>query len=187
MGTTIRRRVSGSLLAALLVTGTGTAAAAPSGGAPGTGLGYADALLYGRNLTGNGGAESMFSVYAPAGVPTFGRGEVFIGGYECTTAGAVPAQVTGLDSARAIGWLLYDCGSVEGTVRGRAMVHLRWTGRGEVTEQSWTDEAGCVVTVQVRPADVAGGMPVVVPGVGSAVLTLNAPDDADLRQERTTC
>jgi hypothetical protein len=44
-----------------------------------------------------------------------------------------------------------------------------------------------VVTVQVRPADVAGGMPVVVPGVGSAVLTLNAPDDADLRQERTTC
>jgi hypothetical protein len=174
-------------MVALLATGAGPAAAAPAVEEPAVDHGYANALLYGRDLTGSGGVESLFTVYAPAGVPAFGRGEVFLGGYECTTEDSASARVTGLDSARATGWLTYECGSAAGTVRGHAVVHLRWSGRGAVTEQSWTDEAGCVVTLQVRPADVAGGMLVLVPGVGAAVLTLDAPEDADIRQERTTC
>jgi hypothetical protein len=186
MRTTVRRGVP-LVLTALLATGTGPAVAAPAAGDPGTGIGYANALLYGEDLTGGGGVESLFTVYASQGVPAFGRGEVFLGGYECLTEDSVPARVTGLESARATGRLRYECGSPEGTVRGAAFVHLRWTGRGEVTEQSWTDDAGCLVTLRVRPADVTGGMLVAVPGVGVAALTLNAPDDADVRQERTTC
>lgn len=192
MRTTTRSWICGSTGVALLVLGTGPAAASPpspdsGSGPPDSAIGYANALLYGENLTGEGGAESLFGVYAPDDVPAFGRGEVLIGGRECLTEGAVPAQVTGLESARATGWLSYECGSAAGTVRGYAVVHLRWTGQGEVAEQSWTDEAGCTVTLQVRPARVTGGMVAVVPGVGSAVLTLNAEDDADIRQERTTC
>ncbi|GAA4733229.1 hypothetical protein GCM10023328_10730 [Modestobacter marinus] len=192
MRTRTRTWVCGSSVAALLLVGTGTAAASPPAPGPGAGtsdgaIGYATALLYGEDRTGGGGAESLFEAYAPAGVPAFARGEVFIGGYECLTEDSVPAQVTGLESARATGWLRYECGSAEGTVRGYAAVHLRWTGHGEVVEQSWTDEEGCTVTLQVRPARVTGGMLAVVPGVGSAVLTLNAEDDADIRQERRTC
>ncbi|MCZ2847360.1 hypothetical protein [Modestobacter sp. VKM Ac-2978] len=192
MRTTTRSWIRGSTGLALLLLGAGPAAASPPGqdsgsGPPASAIGYATALLYGENRTGEGGAESLFEAYAPAGVPAFARGEVFIGGYECLTEGSVPAQVTGLQSARATGWLRYDCGSAEGTVRGYAIVHLSWTGQGEVTQQSWTDEMGCTVTLQVRPARVTGGMLAVVPGVGSAVLTLNAPADADIRQERVTC
>ena len=181
-----RRWVTGALTAALLVLGAGTAAATPGAG-PGAGIGYANALLYGPVFAGAGGAESLFSAYHPAGVPGFARGEVFIGGYECTTEGSVPAEVTQLESARAAGPLVYDCASPEGSVRGHALVHLTWTGRGEVTEHSWTDDAGCRVVLQVRAADVTGGMLVVVPGAGVAVLRLNSAEDADLRQERTVC
>lgn len=180
---TIRAGITVLLLTALLGAGAGPAAAHEDD----AGFGYATALLYGTVAPGGGGAESLFGVYDPPDVPAFGRGEVFIGGYECTTEDSVPARVTGLESARATGWLAYECGSAEGTVRGTAVVHLDWAGRGEVVEHSWTDQAGCVVTLRVRPADVSGGMLVVVPGVGGAHLTLNAPDDADLRQERTTC
>lgn len=192
MRTTTRSWICGSTAAALLLVGAGPATASPPAPDPGGGtsdgaVGYATALLYGENRTGEGGAESLFQAYAPAGVPAFARGEVFIGGYECLTEGSVPAQVSGLESARATGRLSYECGSVAGTVRGYAVVHLRWTGQGEVAERSWTDDAGCTVTLRVRPAEVAGGMLAVVPGVGSAVLTLNAEDDADIRQERVTC
>lgn len=192
MRTTTRSWICGSTGLALLLLGAGPAAASPpapdsGSGPPDSAIGYANALLYGENRTGEGGAESLFGVYAPAGVPAFGRGEVFIGGYECLTEDSVPARVTGLESARATGRLGYECGSAEGTVRGYAVVHLHWTGQGEVTQQSWTDEAGCTVTLQVRPARVTGGMLAVVPGVGTAVLTLNSEDDADIRQERTTC
>jgi hypothetical protein len=192
MRTRTRTWLCGSSTAALLLVGTGTAAASPAGTAPGTGttegtIGYANALLYGENRTGGGGVESMFSAYAPAGVPAFARGEVFIGGYECLTEDSVPARVDGLESARATGRLRYECGSPEGTVRGYAAVHLRWTGQGEVVEHSWADEEGCTITLQVRPARVTGAMLAVVPGVGSATLTLNAEDDADIRQERRTC
>lgn len=181
------RWLPGMLLAVLLVMGTGTAAAAPPAEKGDTGLGYATALLYGTDPASGGGVESLFTVYAPAGVSPFGRGEVFLGGYECLTEDSVPARVTRLHSAGATGWLAYDCTSEAGTVRGYAVVHLHWTGHGETTVQSWTDEAGCVITLQVRPARVSGGMVVLVPGVGSAVLTLNAEDDADIRQERTDC
>ncbi|MCZ2819681.1 hypothetical protein O2V63_04995 [Modestobacter sp. VKM Ac-2977] len=129
MRTTTRSWICGSTGLALLLLGAGPAAASPPGadsgsGPPDSAIGYATALLYGENRTGEGGAESLFEAYAPAGVPAFARGEVFIGGYECLTEGSVPAQVTGLESARATGWLRYDCGSAEGTVRGYAVVHL---------------------------------------------------------------
>lgn len=183
MRRTTRAGTTVLLLTALLGTGAGPAAAAEDD----SGFGYATALLYGPVHPGGGGAESLFGVYDPPDVPAFGRGEVFVGGYECLTEDAVPARVRGLESARATGMLDYECGSAAGTLHGTAVLHLRWTGRGEVSEHSWTDEAGCVVTLRVRPADVAGGMLVVVPGVGVAHLTLNAADDADLRQERTAC
>ena len=62
--------------------------------------GYASVFLT-HGTAGEVDVFVPFDVFAPEGIDAFGRGEVFVQGYECTTEDSVPATVSGLSSATA--------------------------------------------------------------------------------------
>jgi hypothetical protein len=150
--------------------------------------GYASVFLT-HETAGEVDVFVPFDVFAPEGIDAFGRGEVFVQGFECTTEDSVPATVDGLSSATAGGTLDLVCSSPEREVTGHAEIDLVWTADGPVER---TTTAGrfspCVTHLQVRHAAVTGSMTIVIPDLGvGVVVTPPGDDDDSIRQEHSLC
>ena len=130
-----------------------------------------------------------FDVFAPEGVDAFGRGEIFVLGFECVTEDAVPATVDGLASASAQGELAYVCNSPTDSVTGTATVDLAWIADGRTRRVTTAGPfSPCVTHLQIRHATVTGSVHILIPDLGVDVTATSPGDDDDsVRQERSLC
>ena len=196
-------RTRGLLLAAaLLLSGCGAAAGEPEDAAATTstpsagpsgppGIGYASAFL---GAGGSSGSEDLFvhlTVFDPPDVAAFGNGEFFVLGWDCQTAGTVPATVDGTEAATAVGELTLTCGShtMPGEVTGTAVVDLTWTADGPPVETRVSGPGGeCDEDRTDRHAVVGGQVRVTIPELGyDGVATSLADDDDTVAQGVPAC
>ena len=149
-------------------------------------------------FVGSGGASGSDEVFAdvtvwkPSGTAAFANGEFFVLGYDCTTEDTTRAGVDGLRSAWAKGRLSLDCWQHGGGygpqhVTGTAVLHLRWTGTGEVTHRTLR-YPDCTYRFADRHAEVTGWVKIVLPGIGFRARATSLDSEFDhITRERAYC
>jgi hypothetical protein len=193
-----------ALAAAMVAAGAGSpVGAAPSDrGVTRSATGYADVFLD----TSEQAPHSAFvdlTVFAPEDVPAFGRGEVFVSGYDCQPAevdgevSSVAGTVDGTTAASADGTLMLICDYHVGpdevdpglpSVTATATFDLEWTADGPVDRHVLAGPAStCVSFLEVRPAAVTGSVQIVVPDLDVSVVATPVGDSNALRQEQSIC
>ena len=144
---------------------------------------------------GASGSEDVFAdvtVWKPSGTPAFANGEFFVRGYDCTTEDTTRAGVDGLRSAWAKGRLSLDCWKHDGGdgpqhVTGTAVLHLRWTGTGEVTHRTLRNP-DCTYRFADRHAEVTGRVKIVLPEIDFRARATSLDAESDhITRERAYC
>ena len=133
---------------------------------------------------------SDFNVYAPEAEAAFGRGDIFVAGYDCVTDDAAAATIDGLDSATATGRLEYLCSTPDVyDVPAYATVDLAWIGEGEIGRLTSAGPLNtCTEHLQIRHAQVSGTIRLVIPDLGiDQMASAPGDDDDSLVQREAIC